>query len=138
MFCAVIDKNFSNEHDQCKKPIEFISQWLLLIDDNDHKSLESCSNQYVWHLAHVHTSLEYEQNDLLSVYSACRIIDRFEQTQSLNNDESNESQLSFYINSLRENKLTHSEVLEKLFGLMFDHLWNNLCKMCLTTNDDSQ
>jgi hypothetical protein len=137
MICSIVDKNFSNDYDQNKKPIEFISQWLLLIDDNDYKSLETCSNKYIWRLAHVHTSLEYEQNDLLSVYSACRIIDRLEQNQPSHNDELKENQLLYYIDALKENKLTRSDALQKLFGLMFNHLWNHLCKVCLK-NDDSQ
>jgi hypothetical protein len=126
MTCSIVDKSFSNNHNQNKKSVEFISQWLLLLDEKDSNALKLCPKEYIWRLAHVHTLLEYEQDDLLSVYTACQIIDRLEQTQPSTEDE------------LKENDLTRSKALKKLFGFMFNHLWNNLCKICLNNDDSHQ
>ncbi|CAF4417015.1 unnamed protein product [Rotaria sp. Silwood2] len=121
-FCTIVEKNFDENLIQCQKTIEFVSRWLLLVDDNDQQSLEESSNKYVWLLAHVYTSFEYDQNDLFSLYSACRITDRLDSKQS------------FYDNLLLDNHVTRSEVREKLFRFMFDNLWKNLCELCSNNN----
>ncbi|CAF4719416.1 unnamed protein product, partial [Rotaria sp. Silwood1] len=124
-FCTIVEKNFDENFLQCQKTIEFISHWLLLVDDNDRQSLEESTNKYVWLLAHVYTSFEYDQNDLLSLYSACRITDRLDSKQS------------FYDNLLHDNHVTRSEVREKLFRFMFDNLWKNLCEFCSNNNNNN-
>ncbi|CAF1380067.1 unnamed protein product, partial [Rotaria sordida] len=121
-FCTIVEKNFDENLIQCQKTIEFISHWLLLVDDNDRQSLEESPNKHVWLLAHVYTSFEYDQNDLFSLYSACRITDRLDLKQS------------FYDNLLHDNHVTRSEVREKLFRFMFDNLWKNLCEFCSNNN----
>ncbi|CAF4761857.1 unnamed protein product, partial [Rotaria sp. Silwood2] len=120
MYVAATEKTSNKDNRESKRSIEFVSQWLLLIDDNDNRS-----------------SLEYKQNDLLSVYSACCIIDRLEPIDKNEKDQLNESHLSYYINLLINQELVHDEILEKLFKLMFNHLWNKLCTIC-STDEKSQ
>ncbi|CAF4536838.1 unnamed protein product, partial [Rotaria sp. Silwood2] len=121
--CTIVEKNFNNNLDQCQQTIEFVSNWLLLIDENDYESLNAASNKSVWLLGHIYTSFEYEQNDLFSFYSACHITERLDPAQS------------FYRNCLDDNLLTRSKVRENLFRFMFDCLWKNLCQLC-STNDN--
>ena len=77
-------------------------------------------------LAHVYTLLEYDQNDLLSLYSACRIIENLDPNQS------------FYDDLLAVEEITRSKVRENLFQLMFRHLWTNLCHLCQINEDTKQ
>ena len=109
-----IEKNFRQHQDQCDKTIQFISRWLLLIDDHENSSLHSVVNSDIWFLAHVYTLLEYEQTDLFSLYSACRIMDTLDSTQS------------FYDSMFEQQSITRSKIQENLFELMFNHLWSNL------------
>jgi hypothetical protein len=124
-FCTIAENNFKNDLDQCQQTVEFVSRWLLLIDENDRQSLDNFSNKYVWLLAHVYTSFEYEQNDLISMYSACRIIDRVDPTR-----------LS-YNNLFNDENMTRSDIREKVFRLIFDYLWQNLCELC-SNNENNQ
>ncbi|CAF2053256.1 unnamed protein product, partial [Rotaria magnacalcarata] len=126
-FCTIVEKNFDDNFILCQKTIEFVSRWLLLVDDNDQQSLSECSNRHIWLLAHAYTSFEYDQNDLFSLYSACRIMDRLDSAQSC------------YDRLLHNNHITtRSEVRETLFRFMFDYLWKNLCEFCSKndTNDE--
>ncbi|CAF5023175.1 unnamed protein product, partial [Rotaria magnacalcarata] len=126
-FCTIVEKNFDDNFILCQKTIEFVSRWLLLVDDNDQQSLSECSNRHIWLLAHAYTSFEYDQNDLFSLYSACRIMDRLDSAQSC------------YDRLLYNNHITtRSEVRETLFRFMFDYLWKNLCEFCSKndTNDE--
>ncbi|CAF1388354.1 unnamed protein product [Rotaria sordida] len=113
ILCTIIEKNFHDNQIQCEKTIDFVSRWLILIDndDDDEKaSYNSSLNRNIWQLAHIYTLFEYEQNDILSFYSACRIIENLNQNQSFYND-------------LFENEdITRSKVRENLFRLMFYHL----------------
>ncbi len=117
-FCTIVENNFNNDLNQCQQTVEFVSRWLLLTDDNDRQSLDTFSDKCVWLLAHVYTSFEYEQNDLISMYSACRIIDRLDPTRS------------FYNNLFNEENVTRSNVRETFFRLIFDCLWQTLCQLC--------
>ncbi|CAF4274422.1 unnamed protein product, partial [Adineta steineri] len=118
-FCTIIENNFTNDIIQCQQTVEFVSRrWLLLIDDNDRQLLDAYSNKNLWLLAHVYTSIEYDQNDLISIYSACRIMDRLDPTRS------------FYENLFNEDDVTRSNVRETFFRLIFDYLWKNLCQLC--------
>ena len=118
-FCTIIENNFTNDLIQCQQTVEFVSRrWLLLIDDNDRQSLDAYPNKNLWFLAHVYTSIEYDQNDLISMYSACRIMDRLDPTRS------------FYKNLFNEGDVTRSNVRETFFRLIFDYLWKNLCQLC--------
>ncbi|CAF1327170.1 unnamed protein product, partial [Didymodactylos carnosus] len=112
-----------NEHE---KTIEFLSKWLLLLDENDSDLYENCTNKQVWLLSHIYTSFEYDKNDLLSLYNVCRILNHLDST------------LDFYTiktkkdddddNNNNENELrTRSNVRDQLFILMFDYLWKHLC-----------
>ncbi|CAF1212894.1 unnamed protein product [Rotaria sp. Silwood1] len=123
VLCTIIEKNFHDNQNECKKTIDFVSRWLILIDDDEQVSLNSAFNRNTWLLAHVYTSLEYDQNDLLSLYSACRI------TESLDLNQ------SFYEDFLVDEKISRSKVRENLFRLMFHHLWTNLCHLCQTNED---
>ncbi|CAF3718863.1 unnamed protein product [Rotaria socialis] len=122
-FCSVVENNFDNNPIQCQQAVEFMSRWLLLIDDNDRQSLESYPNKDVWFLAHVYTLFEYEQNDLISMYSAFRIITRI-----------SSGSLS-YDNLFDEENITRSYLRETFFCLIFNYLWENLNKLC--TNNEN-
>jgi hypothetical protein len=126
MLCTVVEKSFDNNREQCQKTIEFISRWLLLTDENDSNSFDTTMNKSIWSLAHIYTFFEYNQNDLLSLYSACRIIDQLDSSQS------------FYDNLFQHNQLTRSIIRENLFRLMFDYLWKNLCHLCSTEHSTNQ
>ncbi|CAF4842456.1 unnamed protein product, partial [Rotaria sp. Silwood1] len=117
--CTIVDNNFNNDLVQCQQAVEFVSRWLLHIDNNDCQLFEDCTNKYVWRLAHVYTSFEYEQNDLISIYSAIRILNRMDSTQS-----------SSYNYLFNEENTTRSKIREKFFYLIFDYLWKTLNKLC--------
>ena len=122
-FCTIVEKNFDKNLDQCQKAISFVSRWLSLVDERDQQSLDEFPNRHVWLLAHVYASFEYDQNDLLSFYSACRIADRLDPTKS------------FYHELFRDQYVTRSSVRETLFRRMFDGLWAQLCE--LSTNGEN-
>ncbi|CAF1573843.1 unnamed protein product [Rotaria sp. Silwood1] len=71
-FCTVLEKQFTDDHTQSEKAIDFIGQWLRLVDDDDLQSLQLCANRNVFLLAYAYTLFEYVQDDVLSLYSACR------------------------------------------------------------------
>lgn len=117
-FCSTVEKNFDDDLSHCQQAIEFVSRWLLLIDDNDHQSLDSYSNKHAWFLSHAYTSFEYEQNDIVSMYSAFRTINRI-----------GSSSLS-YNNLFGDESITRSNFREKFFYLIFNYLWENLNQLC--------
>ncbi len=123
--CNIVENNFNNDLIQCQETIEFVSHWLTLIDDNDRQELNDFPNKYVWLLAHVYTSIEYEQNDLISMYSACRIIDRLDPTRES------------YNNLFNDENITRSDVREKFFRLIFDYLWKSLDQLC-SNNENTE
>ncbi|CAM4822618.1 unnamed protein product [Rotaria magnacalcarata] len=118
ILCTIIEKNFHDKQMKCEQTIDFISRWLILIDHDENVSYNSSPNHDVWRLAHVYTLLEYEQDDLLALYSACRITENLDTNQTL------------YEDLLGDRKATRSNVRENLFQLMFHHLWTNLCRLC--------
>ncbi|CAF1416941.1 unnamed protein product, partial [Rotaria sordida] len=128
ILCTIIEKNFHDNQIQCEKTIDFVSRWLILIDDDDDDkaSYNSSLNRNIWQLAHIYTLFEYEQNDILSFYSACRIIENLNQNQS------------FYNDLFEDEDITRSKVRENLFRLMFYHLWNKLYDLCQTNKDPIQ
>ncbi|CAF4887303.1 unnamed protein product [Rotaria sp. Silwood1] len=76
-------------------------------------------------LAQIYTTFEYEQNDISSLYSACRIIDTFSEDRS-------------YLNELCKNEnSTRSKIREELFRFLFDLLWTKLLKLC-SSRDENQ
>ena len=123
-FCTIVEKNFDKDLDQCQKAITFVSRWLSLVDERDQQSLDEFPNRHVWLIGHVYASFEYDQNDLLSFYSACRIADRLYPTKS------------FYDELFRDQYVTRSSVRETLFRRMFDGLWAQLCELS-TNGEDS-
>ncbi|CAF3326320.1 unnamed protein product [Rotaria sp. Silwood2] len=123
--CIIIEKNFSNDFIQCESAINFVSRWLLLIDYQDEEFLEQSENRYIWLLAHVYAALEYEPNDLISFYSACRITDRLDRTKSFYND-------------IFSDGITRSEVRATMYRKMFDYLWKNLCLLCSSDENSQQ
>ncbi|CAF1248253.1 unnamed protein product [Adineta steineri] len=126
-FCTIVEKNFDNNLHQCEKTIDFVSRWLLLVEENDRQSLEESSSKHIWLLSHVYTSFEYDQNDLFSLYSACRITDQLDSTRSFYQDLFDNEQY-----------ITRSDVREKLFRLMFDYLWKYLREFCLNGQQNSE
>ncbi|CAF4753267.1 unnamed protein product, partial [Rotaria sp. Silwood2] len=127
VLCAIIEKNFHDNQIQCEKTINFVSRWLTLIDDDNEKdSFNSSSNRDIWRLAHIYTLLEYEQNDIFSLYSACRITENLDRNQS------------FYNDLFVDEEITRSKVRENLFRLMFHHLWTKLCDLCQTNENPKQ
>ncbi|CAF3853687.1 unnamed protein product, partial [Rotaria sp. Silwood1] len=123
VLCTIIEKNFHDNQIQCQKTIDFVSHWLTLIENDEIDSFNSSSNHDIWRLAHIYTLFEYEQNDILSFYSACRIIENLDENQS------------FYNDLLADEELTRSKVREHLFRLMFHHLWTKLCNLCQTNEN---
>ena len=122
-FCTIIENNFHVDRQQCQQTIAFVVRWLLLIDDDDRRSYDESSHPQLWLLAHVHTSFEYDRTDLLSMYSACRMIDRLDPTQSLST-------------RLFETPMTNrAELRETFFRLIFDHLWTDLRQVSLKKGD---
>ncbi|CAF3079423.1 unnamed protein product, partial [Rotaria sp. Silwood2] len=117
-YCTMIENNFDNNLIQYQQAVEFVSRWLLHIEDNDRQSLDGYSNKNIWLLAHIYTTFEYEQNDLISMYSAIRIINRIDSTR-----------LS-YDNIFNEENMTRSNLRETFFCLIFDYLWETLNKLC--------
>ncbi|CAF4886271.1 unnamed protein product [Rotaria sp. Silwood1] len=113
-FCTIVEKNFTDDRVKCQKSIEFIARWLRLVDENEQRVLDEYRHEDIWRLAHVYTSFEYDRNDLFSLYSACRIMDRLDQTQT------------FYHQLFDNDNPTRSLVRERLFRRMFDDLWKNL------------
>ncbi|CAF1245410.1 unnamed protein product, partial [Rotaria sordida] len=122
-FCSIVENNFDNNLVQYQQAIEFVSRWLTLLDDNDRQSLNSYTNKYVWYLAHIYTLFEYEQNDLISMYSAFRIINCINSTNSHYNDLFNEE------------NITRSILHETFFFSIFNYLWQNLNELCSNKQD---
>ena len=96
------------------------------MDPQEKITCQRSSSQEAWLLAHVYSILEHEQNDLLSLYSACRIIEGLEPNQSC------------YEQILDKEGTTRSEARESLFQLMFEHLWRNFCDLAETDEDVQQ
>ena len=121
-FCMIVEKNFTDHGFECQKSIEFVSRWLRLVDENDQRILDEYRHEDIWRLAHVYTSFEYERNDLLSLYSACRIMNRLDQTRTFYHQ--------VFVNDDDNDYSTRSLVRERLFRRMFDDLWKNLLDVC--------
>ncbi|CAF3324909.1 unnamed protein product [Rotaria socialis] len=94
--------------------------------EDEKVSFNSSSNRDIWQLAHIYTLFEYEEKDILSFYSACRITENFDRNQS------------FYNDLLAEEDMTRLQVRENLFRLMFHHLWTKLCEICQTNENAKQ
>lgn len=124
-YCSIIENNFNTNREQYEQTIEFVSRWLLLIDEKDHQSLDGFTKKSIWYLAHIYTSFEYEQNDLLSMYSACRAINHLNLKQQS------------YDNFFHRENTTRSNVREWFFRQIFDDLWTKFCQIC-STNEDNQ
>ena len=87
--------------------------------------MENGPHKQAWLVAHAYSSLEYDQNDLFSLYSACRTINRLDPTR-----------LS-YADLFLGNYVTRSQVRDTLFRLMFAYLWENLRQFCSNTDTDN-
>ena len=125
IYCITIEGKFDNDHVRATNAIDFISKWLLLKDDNDYKEVQTFTSELVFRLAQVYTTFEYEQNDISLVYSACRILESFNENRS------------YYVGLCEDQNLTRSEVREKLFQQLFDLLWTKLEKLC-SSKDEQQ
>ncbi|CAF4081752.1 unnamed protein product, partial [Rotaria sordida] len=117
-FCMIVEKNFTDDRVECQNSIEFVSRWLSLVDENEQRILDEYRHEDIWRLAHVFTSFEYNRNDLFSLYSACRIMDRLDQTRT------------FYQQLFDDDNPIRSLVRERLFRRMFDDLWKSLLDVC--------
>ena len=117
-FCTTVETNINDNLRESEQTIQFVARWLMLIDENDRQSLQSSSNRSIWLLAHVYTAVEYEQKDLLSMYSACRMIDRLNPTRNS------------YTHLFDDPNVTRLDVRERFFRIIFDCLWTNLRTIC--------
>ncbi|CAF1093606.1 unnamed protein product [Adineta steineri] len=115
--CAIIENNFDYDPIQYQQTVEFISRWLSLNDQNDCQLNTDEIDQNIWFLVHIYTTFEYEQTDLLSMYTACRIMHRFQSTQSP------------FIYLFSKQSVDRSELREIFFRSIFDQLWSNLCQL---------
>ncbi|CAF1064818.1 unnamed protein product [Adineta steineri] len=123
IYCTAAEGKFDNDQNQSIEAINAISNWLLLKDDDVNTVSEISSTKLVSHLAQIHSTFEYEQNDISSLYSACRIINTFHQSRS-------------YLNDLCQNKnSTRSYIREELFRVLFDLLWTRLRELCLNKDE---
>ena len=118
--CQFVERNFHSATHRPEKTVRFLARWLNLTDEEENRYTNRPSNRDLWQLANVCTVLEHELNDLLSFYSACRITDH------LNIDA------SFYDELLAIENNSRSKIREKLFALMFTHLWDNLAQAVRT------
>ncbi|CAF1299608.1 unnamed protein product [Rotaria magnacalcarata] len=114
--CAIMENNFDHNPDQYQQTVKFISHWLSLIDDNDMYVHEDDSQKHVWLLAHVYTAFEYEKTDIISMYSACRIMNYLDSIQSP------------FAHLTANQSITRSDLRDTLFRSIFDQLWANLCQ----------
>ncbi|UJR16744.1 hypothetical protein I4U23_003644 [Adineta vaga] len=122
IYCTTVEGKFDNDQSQSIDAINAISDWLLLKDEDDNTASEM-SAELVSHLAQIYTTFEYEQNDISSLYSACRIINSFHSNRS-------------YANELCQNKnSTRSHIREELFRILFDLLWTRLRELCLNRDE---
>ncbi|CAM4842781.1 unnamed protein product [Rotaria magnacalcarata] len=110
----IIENNFDYNHDQYQQTVEFISHWLSLSDENDYQLYECDTQKHLWLLAHVYTTLEYEQTDLFSMYSACRVIHQLNSIKSPFSD--------LFVNQATN----RSDLRGTFFRSIFDLLWTNL------------
>ncbi|CAF4659570.1 unnamed protein product, partial [Didymodactylos carnosus] len=105
------------------------SKWLQLFDERDHIEFDNIKdkrNEDIWLLCHVYTSFIYDKNDLLSLYIACRTLDRLRQQQ----------QKTIYHNDYQNTPLDRTEFRERIFIEMFNSLWKNLCDICSSKVND--
>ncbi|CAF0837493.1 unnamed protein product [Didymodactylos carnosus] len=125
-YCTIIEKSYENtsasNNAEPDKTINFISKWLQLIDDEDMNDYNESVHKQIWLVSHVYTSFEYDRNDLLSLYTASRILDNFD-----HNRQDKEI----------EEGLSRVEFRESVFRRMFDLLWSKLIKLC-SENDQHQ
>ena len=106
-----IEGKFNHDHIQSSKATDFISNWLLLKDDNDD---EHSSTDPIFRLAQVYTTFEYEQNEISLIYLACRIFDDFKEN-------------TFdYVEWCQNEHATRSSVRDEFFRILFERLWTNL------------
>lgn len=124
IFCNTLEKQFTEDHAQSAKAIDFVARWLRQIDEDDPRLLEAGGNRNSFLLAYAHTSFEYEKSDILSLYSACRIINRLDPTQT------------FLTSALKGTTSVRSSMREELFRRMFDALWKRLLQLCTNQNEN--
>lgn len=125
IYCMTVEGAFDKDQIQSTNAINFISHWLLLEDDTGHTVSDTSSSELAFRLAQIYTTFEYEQNDISSIYSACRIIDTFNENR-------------FYLDELCKSEgSTRSKVREDLFRSLFDLLWTKLRELC-STRDEKQ
>ncbi|CAF1276204.1 unnamed protein product, partial [Didymodactylos carnosus] len=123
-FCTIVEA-IDVDIEKCSKTIEFISQWLQLLDENERNEYSNSIHKDVWLLCHVYTSFEYDRNDLLSLYSACRILDQLNPNQDYRSIIADEVGIN-----ADNNSHGRSQFRENIFRLMFDCLWSKLCHLC--------
>ncbi|CAF4331676.1 unnamed protein product, partial [Rotaria sp. Silwood2] len=124
MHCMIIESKFDNDLVQSTKVIEFLSNWLQLKDEKERASPDELLAKCLYRLAHIYISFEYEQNDILSMYTACRIIDNFNQDES------------FYEEIYKKNISTRSAMRNELFRYLFDQLWIKLDELCSNRDEN--
>ncbi|CAF1180202.1 unnamed protein product, partial [Adineta ricciae] len=121
--CSMIEHNFHYDRVQQQQTAEFISKWLSFIDHSDRQSNEYDTPKDIWLLGHIYTTFEYEKSDLLSMYTACRIMHHLELTQSS------------FTNVFAERSGDRSVLREAFFRSIFDQLWSSLCQSSSNTEN---
>ena len=111
--CQIVERNFQPTTKCPHEAVNFLTRWLNLVVYEESGWIHSSKNSTLWQFANICTILEYELNDLLSFYSACRIIDHLQSSASSYDD-------------LAMRDSSRSEIREKIFVLMFQSLWENL------------
>ena len=110
VLCSIVEKNFHENQIQYQQTIDFLTRWLLLIDEDEKTSFNASSNGDIWGLAQIYSLIEYEEKDLLSFYSVCRM------TENLDIDR------SFDDNLLTNEETTRAKVRENFYQLHICHL----------------
>ena len=115
---TMIKTNFNSNLLQYQKTVEFLSKWLLTIDEEEENAFDRSSNRDVWLLAHVYTKIEYEQQEILSLYSACLILESLDQQKFFRTEET-----------------VHSRIRDDLFRSMFEQIWIKLVEISSHPSD---
>ncbi|CAF1499802.1 unnamed protein product, partial [Didymodactylos carnosus] len=123
-FCTITERssNIDNElenNNKREKTIEFLAKWLQIIDNDYMVEYDKCLNKNIWLLSYVYTSFEYEKNDLMSLYTACRTLDNL----NINNN-------------ILSQDFGRVQFREHIFDSMFNCLWSKLIELSDSSNDE--
>lgn len=118
---TIIKSNLHSNLFQNHQTVEFLSKWLLAIDENEDRPFPRSSNHEMCLLAQVYAKIEYEQQEILSLYSACLILESLDQQK-------------FFITK----ETIHSRIRDDLFQTMFEQIWLKLVDLSSHSSDHLQ